>query len=252
MKTVAIIQARMGSTRLPGKVLADIYGKPLLCRLLDRIQRTKYIDELVVATTINQEDDGLVKWLSSNSIKFFRGSEADVLDRYFQCATKFGANIIVRVTADDPLKDPTIIEKAIMLCLSNEEIDYVSNTLKPTFPEGLDIEVFRMRALTQAQKEARLLSEREHVTPYIWSNPEKFIIRQFEMVPNLSHWRWTVDKPEDLEFVRHIFGYFDDKPNVCFREIIAYIEQNPELLAINGGTVRNEVYLKSILKEKTK
>ncbi len=252
MKAIAIVQARMGSTRLPGKVLADIHGKPLLGRLLDRIHGTKFIDDLVVATTVNKEDDVLVEWLSLNNIKYFRGSEEDVLDRYFQCATKFSADIIIRVTADDPLKDPSIIEEAILMCLSSEEVDYVSNTLKPTFPEGLDIEVFRMRALTRAHSEARLQSDREHVTPYIWSNPEEFELRHFDMLPNLSHWRWTVDKPVDLKFMRCIFGHFIDKPRVGFREIIDYINRRPELLAINSGTVRNEGYLKSIQKEQDK
>ena len=238
--------------RVPGKILADIHGKPLLGRLLDRLYETKLLDDVVVATTINKEDDPLVEWLSSNNVKFFRGSETDVLDRYYQCATQFNADIIVRVTADDPLKDPSIIEQAIMLCLSGQEIDYASNTLQPTYPEGLDIEVFRMRALIRAQTEAELPSEREHVTPYIWSHSEKFVLRQFSMAPNLNHWRWTVDKQADLEFVRSIFGYFINKPNVGYKEIISYIEQNPELLTINCGTARNEGYLRSLIEEQNK
>ena len=251
MKTIAIVQARMGSTRLPGKVLADIHGKPLLGRLLDRLHEIKLLDEVVVATTINKEDDFLVEWLLFNNVKFFRGSETDVLNRYYQCAKQFGADIIVRVTADDPLKDPRIIEQAIMLCLDSQEIDYASNTLQPTYPEGLDIEVFRMRALIRANTEAELQSDREHVTPFIWSHPEKFVLRSFDMAPNLSHWRWTVDNPVDLEFMRNIFGHFINNPNVGFREIIAYIEQNPELLKINSGIARNEGYLKSLTKERS-
>lgn len=252
MKIIAIVQARMGSTRLPGKILADIHGEPLLGRLLDRLYEAKLLNNVVVATTINKEDNPLVEWLLSNNVNFFRGSEEDVLDRYYQCALQFNADIIVRITADDPLKDPSIIEQAIMLCLSDVEIDYVSNTLHPSYPEGLDVEVFRMRALTHAHINAELLSEREHVTPYIWSHSEKFVLRHFGMTPNLSHWRWTVDKKADLEFIRCIFGHFIDKPKVGFREIITYIKQNPELLKINCGTARNEGYLKSLTKEQSK
>jgi spore coat polysaccharide biosynthesis protein SpsF len=251
VKTVAIVQARMGSTRLPGKVLADIHGKPLLGRLLDRLYETKLLDEVVVATTLNKEDDPLVEWLIFNNVKLFRGSETDVLNRYYQCATRFGADLIVRVTADDPLKDSSIIEKSIRLCLDSQDIDYASNTLQPTYPEGLDIEVFRMSALIRANTEAELPSEREHVTPYIWSHPEKFVLRSFSMVPNLSHWRWTVDNPADLEFMRHIFGHFIKNPNIGYREIITYIEQNSELMKINSGIARNEGYLKSLTKERS-
>jgi spore coat polysaccharide biosynthesis protein SpsF len=247
MKILAIIQARMGSTRLPGKVLADIHGRPMLRWLLDRIQSIKEISEIVVATTTNSEDDELEKWLNIEKVTCYRGSENDVLDRFFCCAEGRMADIIVRVTADDPLKDPALVSEAISVLTSSESVDYCSNSLNPTYPEGLDIEVFRYSALIRANKEALLPSEREHVTPYIWKNPEKFHLRSLEYSRNLSHWRWTVDKPEDLTFMRIIYNEFKNKPLVSFSEVIAFLDQNPKLVNINtGSTIRNEGYLKSI------
>jgi spore coat polysaccharide biosynthesis protein SpsF len=250
MKVVAIIQARMGSTRLPGKVLADIHGRPMLRWLLDRIQSINEITEVVVATTEGIIDDELVHWLESEQVAYFRGSENDVLARFFCCAADRMADIIVRVTADDPLKDPSVVRQAISMVSGNPAVDYCSNSLNPTYPEGLDIEVFRYSALQRAHQEARLPSEREHVTPYIWKNPEKFQLRSFEFSRNLSHWRWTVDKPEDLIFMRSIFGKFRDKPLVPFTEIVEYIDKYPHISEINtDGTIRNEGYLKSISME---
>lgn len=246
MKVVAIVQARMSSTRLPGKVLTEICGKPLLKWLLNRIMSVQEIDEVVVATTTNPADDELQFWLNTESVFSFRGSEDDVLDRYYSCAKERHADVIVRVTADDPLKDPVLIKRAITILINDHNIDYCSNTLHPTYPEGLDIEVFRFAALEHAYKEARLTSEREHVTPYIWKNPQLFFIKQFKWDRNLSGWRWTVDKPADLELMKIIFTHFCDNPLVPFTEIVDFLEKTPELLLINSGTARNEGYLKSL------
>ncbi len=250
MNAVAIIQARMGSTRLPGKVLADIHGQPLIGRLVDRMRSVPELREVIVATTTNPEDDVLAEWLEAYGVPVYRGSSDDVLDRYYQCALLHPAEFIVRVTADDPLKDPALVAQALALCASSPEIDYASNTLTPSFPEGLDIEVVRWRALERAHREARLPSEREHVMPYIWTHPERFVLRNFGMKPNLSEWRWTVDKPADLELVREIFGHFRDKPLVGYQEVIAWIDGHRELLNINAGTVRHEGYLKTLAAEK--
>jgi spore coat polysaccharide biosynthesis protein SpsF len=252
MKTLAIIQARMGATRLPDKVLADIHGRPMLGWLLERVRAVAAIDEIVVATTAQPADDILVAWLAAHErgVGCFRGSESDVLERFYRCAEGRGSDVIVRITADDPLKDPGIIGEAIEMCRQDPSLDYVSNTMHPTWPEGLDIEVFRTRALQRAFREATLPSEREHVTPYIWKNPQKFRVHSMEWTRDLSHWRWTVDKPADLEFMRQVFGRFIDCPLVPFAEVIAYLEQHPQVREINAGTIRNEGYLKSLSMEK--
>lgn len=249
LNAVAIIQARMGSTRLPGKVLADIVGKPLIQRLIERVRATPGIDRVVVATTTESEDDILTNWCENHGVPVYRGSNDDVLDRYWQCAKVHRAEFIIRVTADDPLKDPGIIAKALELCASSPDVDYASNTLKPTYPEGLDIEVVRFRTLERAALEADLPSEREHVMPYIWKHPDRFVLRSFSMEPDLSHWRWTVDKPADLEFVRRIFAHFSNQPLVSHQTVISWLKNNPELLAINAGTIRHEGYLKSLTEE---
>lgn len=252
IKTLAIVQARMGATRLPGKVLADICGVPMLRHLLDRLKAVPTIDDLVVATTTNPEDDVLAAWLANAGVACYRGSSDDVLDRFVQAATGRHAELIVRVTADDPLKDPGIISQVINVLKADPSLDYASNTIEPTWPEGLDIEVVRLEALLRAHREATLKSDREHVTTYIWNRPEIFKLRNLSWHRNLSHWRWTVDKPADLELMRRILARFADKPLVDYREIVDWIERHPELLEINSGTVRHEGYLKSLEAERKK
>lgn len=249
LTAVAIIQARMGSTRLPGKVLADIAGQPLLQRLITRVRATPGIGRVVVGTTTESEDDLLADWCAARAVHVYRGSSVDVLDRFWQCAQQYPAEFIVRITADDPLKDPALIAQALALCASAPEVDYASNTLQPTFPEGLDIEVMRYRALERAAQEANLPSDREHVTPYIWRNPARFTLRGFSMEPDLSQWRWTVDKLADLELMHHIFTHFADQPLVSYQTVIDWLKKHPELLAINSGTIRCEGYLKTLAKE---
>jgi spore coat polysaccharide biosynthesis protein SpsF len=249
LKAVAVIQARMGSTRLPGKVLVDICGKPLLQRLIERVRATPGISRVVVASTTDSADDVLAEWCMAHDIPVYRGSVDDVLERFWQCAQQHPAEFIVRVTADDPLKDPEVIAKALALCASSHEVDYASNTLQPSYPEGLDIEVVRFRTLERAAREATLASEREHVMPYVWKHPDRFVLRGFSMKPDLSHWRWTVDKPADLELVRHIFAHFADQPLVGHQAVIAWLNENPELLAINAGTIRHEGYFKTLAME---
>jgi spore coat polysaccharide biosynthesis protein SpsF len=247
----AIIQARMGSSRLPAKVLADVCGRPMLQRLIDRIECVPEVDRIIVATTDGEADDQLAAWVSANTrCELFRGAENDVLDRFYQCARLAGASIVVRVTADDPLKDPALISHAIGCLLENPNLDYCSNTMRPTYPEGLDIEVFRFSALERAFREASLPSDREHVTPFIWRQPELFRGRNFEFERDLSAWRWTVDKPNDLEFIRRIYAEFQGWPDVSYLEIIDLLERNPQLMLINQGTVRNEGYIKSLCQEK--
>lgn len=251
MKIVGIVQARMGSTRLPGKVLADVQGKPMLRWLLDRLNSIELIDEVVVATTTAPEDDVLVDWLSQNNVAYFRGSEEDVLERFYFCAKQYHADLIIRITADDPLKDPGIIAQVISMVTDHPEVDYSSNSINPSYPEGLDVEVFRWPALEKSFHEALLPSEREHVTPYIWKNTSLFKTVSLDFERNLSHWRWTVDKPDDLEFIRAVYQEFKNQPLVPFVEIIAFLERNPKIIEINiASAVRNEGYLKSLSMEK--
>ena len=250
MNIVAIIQARMGSSRLPGKILKEINGKSLISILIDRISMSKYLNKIVIATTNSKLDDQFVKWVSLNlNISIFRGQENDVLDRYYQCAKLYKADVIVRITADDPLKDAIIIDKAISLLKQNPKLDYCSNTIKPTYPEGLDVEVFKFEALYKAWHFSTLPSEREHVTPYIWKNQKQFSLKNFEYKDNLSDWRWTVDRNEDLCFVKEIFKNFSTDFLINYEEIIKFISNNPSLIGINSNFKRNEGYLKSTSEE---
>lgn len=237
----------MGSTRLPGKVLADIAGKTMLQRVVERVSSANSVNQVVVATTIAEEDDVLANFLKNEAIcDVFRGPIDDVLSRYYQCAKLYGADIVVRVTADDPLKDPEIVDKAIDLMIQNLLLDYCSNTIDPSYPEGLDIEVIRYSALERAHNEAELGSEREHVTPYIWKNPYLFRILNFRSDRDLKEWRWTVDKPEDLTFFRCVFEKFKDSPLVSYKAVIDWLEKNPKIREINAHINRNEGYLKSL------
>ncbi|MBI5221600.1 MAG: glycosyltransferase family protein, partial [Candidatus Magasanikbacteria bacterium] len=169
MKTVAIIQARMGSTRLPGKSLMNIDGRPIINYVFDRVSNSVLIDEVWLATTTNAEDNVLERWAQDQNIKYFRGSSDDVLDRYYQTALLSGANTVIRITGDCPLVDPRVIDM-VLGEYQKGGFDYVCNTQPPTFPDGLDVEVFSFVSLEKTWKEAKLKSEREHVTPYIWKN----------------------------------------------------------------------------------
>lgn len=245
MNIVAIIQARCNSSRLKDKVLADLDGEPLIERVLKRIKPIKIISNIVVATSHSVSDDRLVEWCKSKEVDYFRGSELNVLERYYHCAKAHAADVIVRVTADDPFKDPLIICHAINL-LKNNNYDYVSNTIEPTYPEGIDIEVFKFKSLEVAFKEALLVSEKEHVTPYIWKNSEKFSLFNFKYKENLSHLRWTIDYLEDLEFARAIYQKMrSKKKQFLMHDILNLLSTHPEISEIQKNVVRNEGYLYS-------
>jgi spore coat polysaccharide biosynthesis protein SpsF len=246
VNVVAIVQARMRSSRLPGKVLADVAGIPMLFRVIDRTAAAETVNAVIVATTTGSEDDALADAIAARcACDVFRGSVDDVLSRYHDCAVVHRADVVVRVTADDPLKDPGVIDRAVRLLLNDPELDYCSNTLTPTFPEGLDIEAVRFDALARAHREAALPSEREHVTPYIWKNPEKFRVKNFVCERDLSDWRWTVDHPSDLDFVRRVYMQFCDAPLVPFEHVVEWLDHHPEIRSITAGIVRNEGYAKS-------
>jgi spore coat polysaccharide biosynthesis protein SpsF len=244
MKTIVLIQARMSSSRLPGKVLQDISGQPMLLHVIQRAKKAKSVDMIVVITSTHEDDDAIEMLCKENGISCFRGSLDDVLDRYYQAAISFQADIIVRLTADCPLLDAKIIDKLVQT-FHKGDFDYVSNTIECTYPDGLDTEVFKLEALGRAWKEACLNSEREHVTAYIYKHPELFRLGNVKNSIDLSHLRWTVDTPEDMEFVRAIYMRFK---NTYFgmSEILTFLKIHPEIASINAGQVRNEGYLKSL------
>jgi spore coat polysaccharide biosynthesis protein SpsF len=246
---IAIIQARMGSKRLPGKTTTLVAGKPLLVHIIERIKASKTIDRIVLATTDSPEDDVLEKLASENAISCYRGSTNDVLDRFYQAADTFGADIIVRITADDPFKDPDLLDFCVCYLLEHPHLDYVSNTLKPTYPEGLDIEVFRFGALKKAWKSASLPSEREHVTPFIWKNPELFSCANIESPEDLSGYRWTIDYEDDLHFTREIYEKLKDKGIFHMQDILDLLKKYPYLTKLNKAHPRNAGYLKSLKEE---
>jgi spore coat polysaccharide biosynthesis protein SpsF len=245
----AIVQARMGSTRLPGKTLVDICGRPLLEHIIERVKQSRYVNVIVVATTTNLEDDQIVQDCERLGVRTFRGNDLDVLDRFYQCAVRFDAEAIVRITADDPFKDPKIIDCAINT-LSAGSYDYVSNTIRPTYPDGLDVEVFTSMALSKAWREAQKPSEREHVTPYIWKNPQIFRLKNLENDHDLSHLRWTLDTAEDLAFAREVYKRLY-VPGQLFlmADILELLRCEPDLALLNSFLERNAGYKKSLMEE---
>lgn len=242
----------MGSTRLPGKVLADVAGLPLLDRIVGRVRAARSVHAVVIATTELAEDDLLVRHaLASGVVSVHRGSDTDVLSRFAGAARLARADIVVRITADDPFKDPEIVDRAVDELRSDPGLDYCSNTIRPTYPEGLDVEAFRSAALFRADAEARLPSEREHVTPFIWKRPELFRAKNFEFERDLSSWRWTVDYEQDIEFARSVYSHFQGQPLVPFREIIAWLEGGGAGVVKAADAIRNEGYLKTIAAERS-
>lgn len=233
MRVVAIIQARMGSTRLPGKVLLDLVGEPMLARVVNRTRRATMLNEVVVATTTEQADGAIVDLCIKSGWFCFRGSGNDVLDRYYHAAKAYRADVVVRVTSDCPLIDPEIVDLVVSRFLQKGSLDYVSNTLPPrTFPRGLDVEVMSLEALEIAWREDTNPLWREHVTPYIYRHQERFALSSVVNDRDYSHMRWTVDTPEDLAFVRRIYEHFGHD-RFSWREVLAVLDEYPEWLEIN-------------------
>jgi spore coat polysaccharide biosynthesis protein SpsF len=231
MRVVAIIQARMGSTRLPGKVLKDLCGATVLARVVNRTTRATLLDEIVVATTVKLADDAIVQECERLSVACFRGDEADVLDRYYRAAQDVSADAIVRITSDCPLIDPKIVDKTVGAFLEARP-DYASNTCVPTYPRGLDTEVVTFAALEMAWTSATHPYQRSHVTPYIYENPSKFKILSVTGEEDNSACRWTVDTPEDLEFVRAVYSRLRDH-RFSWGDVLKLIEREPQLAEIN-------------------
>ena len=226
-----IIQARMESTRLPGKVLMNISNKPVLWYVLKRCQEAK-VDKIVVATTTRPEDEKIVNFCKKNKTMCFRGSSEDVLQRYYQCAKKYKVTTIIRVTGDCPLIDASLINRALMVFLKSK-VDYLSNTVKRTFPRGFDFETFSFEALAKAFKNAVSEYDREHVTPYIWKNRDNsYKIGYFTQKKDASKYRITVDTKEDFLVIKHLIVKY--KANLLnYKEITKLLDNHPEIVRIN-------------------
>ncbi len=243
MRTVIISQARMTSTRLPGKVLKEVLGKPLLEYHIERLLRVRLADELVVATTTNDTDQPIVELCERLGVAYYRGSEEDVLSRYYEAAAHFGADVVVRVTSDCPLIDPGVVDEAISLYVKNrDKYDYVSNALQRTYPRGLDTEVFSMAVLEKAYKEAREQPEREHVTPYVYRHPELFRLANCSGAQDYSQHRWTVDTPEDFELIRLILEeLYPVNERFTWLDVLELLSKHSEWVEINAGVEQKEV-----------
>jgi len=237
---IAILQARLGSKRLPGKVLLPLHGAPMLQRQIERILSSRKIDRLVLATSTAEADDALVKLACELSLECFRGSLDDVLDRFYQAALPHHPKHIVRLTGDCPLVDPEIIDAVVQKHLDDGN-DYTSNGLPPTFPDGLDVEVMKFTALEIAWQRAKKKSEREHVTLFLYSHPEEFRLGNVRSTVDHSSMRWTVDMKEDYQFVSAVYEeLYDRNPRFRYNDILALLKSRPELSAVNFGIMRNE------------
>lgn len=230
----------MGSSRLPGKVLMEAIEKPMIRHVVDRVRRCSRLSMVIIATSTHVQDDPLAEYCNKENIPCFRGSEDNVLDRYYHAAKKYRSDVVVRITGDCPLIDPDVITKVIDLFLTGE-YDYTSNVFPPTYPDGLDVEVVSMRALETAWKEAVRPMDREHVTCFVSENkdPKRFRKGNVENSRDLSKYRLTVDEERDIRVVRAVLEHFGD--NKCtMDQIISFLDANPEILSVNSGIERNE------------
>jgi len=256
-KIVAIIQGRMSSSRLPGKILADIAGQPMLTRVYTRTSRAQTLDEVIFATTTDASDDPVAEYCDFSGIPFTRGSLFDVLDRYYQAALHAKADVVVRITADCPVIDPALIDDVVNAVIGKLEIgnfDFAANRLPPpwsrTYPIGLDTEACTFVALERAWKEAKEPQHREHAMPYFYegvkltrqsrtletgTSPRGFNIALLHHTTDFGDYRWTVDTPEDLEFMRQVYSRFDGRDDFTWKEVLELVHDNPELMEINAG-----------------
>ena len=253
LRVIAIVQGRMGSSRLPGKILADIAGQPMLSRVYIRTSRAATVTETVCATTTDPSDDPVAEYCDFGGISFTRGSLYDVLDRYYQTAKEFNADVVVRITADCPVIDPSLIDEAVNT-LREDKYDFVANRLPPpftrTYPIGLDVEVCTFAALEAAWKDAKATFHREHVMPYLYEgvelsavnrqlsegiSPRGIRIAQLHHITDFGDYRWTVDTPEDLEFMRQVYARFDGRDDFSWREVLDLVHDNPDLMKINAA-----------------
>ena len=245
----AIIQARMGSTRLPGKVMMELCGKPVIEHVVNRLNESKLIDKIIIATSIDSNNQPIIEFCQKKDISYFVGSENDVLDRYYKTAiyNKLDEeDILIRITSDCPLIDPFVVDKVIEEHISKNN-DYTTNVIECTYPDGLDCEVFNFSILKDAWLNANLSSQREHVTLYIRDNPNKFKLGNVKNDYDLSDFRWTLDEKEDFIFINEIYqNLYHENSFFTMEDVIELINHKPELLEINSKFTRNEGLIKSL------
>lgn len=250
MKIDAVIQARVGSSRLRGKVLLDVLGKTMLEYLVDRVKNAKTIDKIVVATSTNEENIDIEKLMKKMGVSVYRGSEDDVLDRYYQTARLHNLQHIVRITADCPILDPVVIDYGVKQYFESKA-DFCSNSIVKTYPDGQDIEIFSFNTLENAWKNAKLLSEREHVTPYMKKNPEKFKLYNFTYKEDYHEKRWTLDRIEDFKLIKIIIeALYPKNPDFSMEDVLDFLKLNPHLEDINRHVLPGEGYIKSLKEDK--
>jgi spore coat polysaccharide biosynthesis protein SpsF len=237
-KIVTVIQARMGSSRLPGKVLLPLAGKPLLLQMYERVAYSEYAGIVVIAITENESDNQLDTLCKQNNINVFRGHSLDLLDRHYKAAKKFNAEVVIKIPSDCPLIDPEIIDKVILYYINNsDKFDYASNLHPPTYPDGNDIEVMSFSVLENAWINAKKDFEREHTTPYIWENPDKFRIGNVVWDAGFDYsmtYRFTVDYKEDYEFTKRVYDdLYSINPKFNLNDILRLLAEKPEIKKIN-------------------
>lgn len=238
----AIIQARCGSTRFPRKIFAEIDGIPLLWHVVNRLKDAETIDGIIVATTVNPEDDETEGWCRENGVRCFRGSSGDVLNRYYSASRAYPSEVIVRITADDPFKEPAVIDRVVRK-VKDEGADLATNNFPPSFPEGLDCEAFTFAVLEKMEREAKDNFEREHVTQYVYRRPEQFRIANVSSGRPLSAYRWTIDNKEDYEMVKAIYAHREKRNGILkMDEILDILEKYPEIAKINAQVKRSAMY----------
>lgn len=244
-RTVAIIQGRMSSSRLPGKILMDIAGEPMLMRVVERARRSKTVDEVVFATTTDPSDDPVAEFCQSRAVACWRGSLPDVLDRFYQAARHFRAETIVRLTADCPLLDPGLVDETVALFRSRGA-DFAANRLPPpyrrTYPIGLDCEVCTFAALERAWHEAHAAHEREHVMPYMYEVEGRFKVAVLDYQINYGSLRWTVDTAQDLELVRQVYQRLAGRTDFSWLDVLAIFDREPDLARINAQVEHRNMY----------
>lgn len=248
MKVLAIVQARCSSSRLPRKVIKELAGKPMIVQELERLSQSKMIDKIILATSYESSDDPLEQVLAGTDIEVFRGNLDDVLDRYYQCAKQYQPEHVVRITGDCPVIDWRLVDEVITKHIEHGN-DYTVTS--EDYPDGLDTEVMKFSALEKVWKNARLLSEREHVTLYIRNHKELFHAEEIPCTEKLADMRWTVDEPQDFVFVERVYSeLYGDKPDFSLMDILELLQKKPDIITINRGIQRNAGLAKSLANDK--
>lgn len=237
MKIITVIQARMSSTRLPGKVLLPILDKPLLVRMIERVKNSRLAGEIIIATSINQDDDQIENLCKENNLNCFRGHLTDLLDRHYQVGKIYNADAVVKIPSDCPLIDAQIIDRVIKFYIDNDEYDFVSNLHPATYPDGNDVEIFSFQVLEHAWRDATKNFEREHTTPFIWEHQDMFKVGNVEWETGLdfsTSLRFTIDYEEDYQFIKKVFEeLYPQNPKFGLNDILKLIEQKPKIADIN-------------------